>query len=472
MRGQAKDLSDCNTCFIYDEGERESGLEANLRLNSLMFAYVRVIGEKMFEGAAPRHQLSFDNPPRPADTRAMIELEQACQRILAVLAPLPPEPIPLDAAVGRVAAEPILSPIDLPPFDNSAMDGYAVNAADLRSARAEAPVKLELLGQVAAGQAFAGKVRPGTCVRLLTGSAMPPGADAVVMQEDVRLGATDPPQVLFGEAVKPWENTRLRGEDVKRGAELLAAGDRLTAMRVGLLAAVGLKALKVARQPRIGLLATGNELVEPGQSLPAGKIYESNRAALAALLTAAGALPRAYPVVPDTLAATTAMLEQALAECDGLVTTGGVSVGELDFVKNAFEQIGGEIQFWRVAMKPGKPFVFGRWRQRLLFGLPGNPVSAVVAFLLLVRPALLRWQGATRVDLPAHSGHLAESLVNRGDRRHFMRVTVDPSGNVRSAGLQASHSLGSLAAANGLVDVPPRTTWPAGTVIRVMRLDF
>src|SRR6266446_580612 len=136
----------------------------NLRLNSLMFAYVRLIGEKFFEGAAPRHQLSFDNPPRPADTRVMIELEQACQRILAVLAPLPPEPIALDAAVGRVAAEPILSPIDLPPFDNSAMDGYAVSAADLRSARAEAPVKLELLGQVAAGQAFAGKVRPGTCV--------------------------------------------------------------------------------------------------------------------------------------------------------------------------------------------------------------------------------------------------------------------------------------------------------------------
>ena len=426
----------------------------------------------MLEGAAPGRHLSFDILSRPSDTRAMIELEQACQRIFAALVPLPPEPIPLDAAVGRVASEPILSPIDLPSFDNSAVDGYAVSATDLRAARPEAPAKLELLGRVAAGQVFAGKVRPGTCVRLFTGSALPPGADAVVMQEDARLGATEPPQVSFAEPVKPWENTRLRGEDVKRGAELLPAGDRLTAMGVGLLSAVGLQALQVARRPRIGLLATGNELVEPGQPLPAAKIYESNRTALAALLTAAGALPRAYAAVPDTLAATAAVLEQALAECDGLLTTGGVSVGELDFVKNAFEQIGGEIQFWTVAMKPGKPFVFGRWKQKFLFGLPGNPVSAVVAFLLLVRPALLRWQGATRVELPAHPGQLAESLVNRGDRRHFVRVTVDESGHVRSAGMQASHSLRSLAAANGLVDVPPQTTWPAGTVVRVMRLDF
>src|SRR2546427_322829 len=187
---------------MYTERAAEWG---NVRLCSLMFAYVRffplipaylrLMGKKMFQGATPRRHLSFDIPSRPSDTRAMIELEQAGQRIFAALAPLPPEPIPLDAAVGRVASEPILAPIDLPSFDNSAVDGYAVSATDLRAARPEAPVKLELLGRVAAGQVFAGKVRPGTCVRLFTGCALPPGADAVVMQEDAQVGTTEPPQV-------------------------------------------------------------------------------------------------------------------------------------------------------------------------------------------------------------------------------------------------------------------------------------
>ncbi len=175
--------------------------------------------------------------------------------------------------------------------------------------------------------------------------------------------------------------------------------------------------------------------------------------------------------MPDALGATRLALTEALDQCDAVVTSGGVSVGEMDFIKSAFEQTGGELQFWKVAIKPGRPFVFGRWREKLFFGLPGNPVSALVTFLLLVRPALLRWQGAADVSLPAHPGVLAEPLDNQGERRHFMRVIVDASGRVHSAGVQASHVLSSMAAANGLVDVPANTTLPAGAAVPVLRWD-
>jgi molybdopterin molybdotransferase len=185
----------------------------------------------------------------------------------------------------------------------------------------------------------------------------------------------------------------------------------------------------------------------------------------------AGAVPKILPLVPDTLAATQAALEQALAEGDAVVTTGGVSVGEYDFVKAAFEQLGGELAFWKISIRPGKPFLLGRAQKKLLFGLPGNPVSALVTFLLLVRPALAAMQGAKDLNLPKSNGLLAEPLVNSGDRRHFMRVVVDGAHSVRSAGTQASHSVSSLANANGLVDVPPRTHLPAGSAVTVLRWD-
>lgn len=400
-----------------------------------------------------------------------LELEAALARIMAAVPAPIHENIPMGEAQGRVLVERILAPINLPVFDNSSMDGYAVRAKDVAAANPQAPVRLRLAGRVAAGQTFSGEVPAGACVRLATGSPMPSGADAVVVQEDTQVEPGAAGEILILEAAKPWENVRLRGEDVKSGAALVEAGEVLTAGRISLLAAVGVDRVPVGRRPVAGLLATGSELREPGLPLGPGQIYESNRLGLAALTRNAGAVPKAFPLVADALDATRLALETAFEQCDVVVTSGGASVGEMDFLKPALTQAGGEIQFWRVAIKPGRPFVFGRWREKLLFGLPGNPVSTFVTFLLLVRPALLRWQGASRVSLPQHPGLLEELLANPSERRHFVRVQVDAAGKIRSAGFQASHALSSLAAANGLVEVPPRTTFPAGASVQAMRWE-
>jgi len=402
----------------------------------------------------------------------MLELEDALNRILATIQPLEHETVTITEAADRVLAEPILSPVDLPRFDNSAMDGYAVRAADLAAASAEKPAVLHVGGKVAAGGVFAGQVAAGSCVRVFTGSVLPAGADAVVMQEDTRLDPSGPDAVWFFEPARPWDNIRLRGEDARCGTVLAKAGDRLRFGQIGLLAAAGLRDLKVSRRPRIGLLATGSELAEPGRALQPGQIYESNRLMLAPLLKRAGAQPEIFPLVPDTMEATRGSLEEALTRCDAAITTGGVSVGEFDFVKAAFERLGGELNFWKVSIKPGKPFVFGRAGKKLLFGLPGNPVSALVTFLLLARPALARMQGANEEGLFPCPGTLSGPLANTADRRHFMRVFQDQGGRVRSVGTQASHLLSSVANANGLVDVPPRTTFATGASVSVLRWDY
>ncbi|HHY86335.1 MAG TPA: molybdopterin molybdotransferase MoeA [Verrucomicrobia bacterium] len=402
----------------------------------------------------------------------MLPLEEALQRILAATPEPAAERVPLEQACGRYLLEDARVCVDLPPFDNSSMDGYAVRAADISGATKDRPVPLRVIGRVAAGQAFEGEVQAGTAVRLFTGSALPRGADAVVMQEDTKLDDARPGEVLVLEPVRPWENVRFRGEDIKAGACAVRSGERLTPARIGLLSASGVEAVRAGRRPVVALIATGSELREPGALLGPGCIYESNRAALAPLARAAGADVRIYPVVEDTLEATCDTFATAFQECDAAVTCGGVSVGEMDFVKAAFEQIGGSLDFWKVAIKPGRPFVFGKRGAQVLFGLPGNPVSAWVTFLLLVRPALLRWQGAREVEMPRHAGVLAEPLENRGNRRHFMRVSVNGSGEVRSAGTQASHILSATAAANGLVDVPPETLLAAGTTVPVLRWDL
>jgi len=323
--------------------------------------------------------------------------------------------------------------------------------------------------KIPAGAQVQDALAPGQCARLFTGSPLPRGADAVVMQEDTRTDEAHPTEILICDTVAPGEHVRRQGEDVARGARLAETGAVLTPGMIGLLAATGMTRVSVGRQPVVGLLATGSELREAGQPLAAGQIYESNRATLAPLVTRAGGSPIIFPLVPDTLAATQTALARAFAESELVVTSGGVSVGEMDFVRTAFEALGGELQFWKVAMRPGKPFVFGQLGGKFLFGLPGNPVSAFVTFLLLVRPALRRWQGERHATLPAHPGQLGELISNPGDRRHFVRVRADRSGKIFSAGRQASHALASLAAADGLLDVPPATLFAAGTNVSVLR---
>jgi molybdopterin molybdotransferase len=402
----------------------------------------------------------------------MIELEKAVETILASIPAPKPELIPLAEACRRVAAEAILASTDLPPFDNSAVDGYAVRAQDVASASPKNSVSLPLAGRIAAGENFSSELSASQCIRIFTGSMLPRGADAVVMQEDTQVDANQ--NILILDSAKPWENVRFRGEDIKRGAAIVAAGDMLGAAHIALLAATGVAQVNANRRPKVALLATGSELKEPGASsqLAPGQIYESNRAALAPLIAAAGGVPEIFPIVPDEADATRSALSRAFAECDVVITCGGVSVGEMDFVKSAFEELGGQLQFWKVAIKPGRPFVFGCHREKLLFGLPGNPVSAFVTFLLLARPALLRWQGAVKVGLPTTLAMLAEPLSNPDSRRHFMRVAMDAKGNVHPAGTQASHVLSSLARAEGMIDVPPKTTLAAGTMVQVLRWEL
>jgi molybdopterin molybdotransferase len=428
----------------------------------------------------------------------MLELEQALEKILAAIPAAKNEIVPLADVCGRVAAEKILAATDLPPFDNSAVDGYAVRAQDVASASAQNPVTLQLAGRVAAGEHFTGQLSAGQCIRIFTGSPVPAGADAVVMQEDTKVDAARPTEVQFLDTAKPWENIRFHGEDVKRGAVIVEPGTRLGAAHLGLLAATGVGQVTVNRRPTVAILATGSELREPACGTPStssassplapGQIFESNRAALTPLIAATGAIPKIFPIVPDTAEATRAALSLAFAESDIVITCGGVSVGEMDFVKSAFEDLGGQLDFWKVAIKPGRPFVFGRlsWvrgensldvrcsqvhGEKFLFGLPGNPISAFVTFLLLARPALLRWQGATNVSLPTSLGILAEPFSNPDHRRHFVRVTVDTAGQVHSAGTQASHILSSLALANGLIDLLPKTTLAQGTIVQVLHWE-
>ena len=400
-----------------------------------------------------------------------LELESALKRINEALPSPQREDVALPDAASRIAFEEVLSPMDLPSFDNSAMDGYAVRAEDTAATNSSQPVRLRNRGILAAGESFSGELGPGECLRLFTGAPLPAGTNAVVMQEDARPDAAGADVISIVAPVTPWENVRFRGEDVKRGQRLCGRGQRLGFGHLALLAATGHATIAVGKPPAVSVLATGSELREPGAPLLHGQIYESNRAALRGLIAAVGPLPRLAPIVADTLVETRNSLQEAFASSDMVISCGGVSVGEFDFVKRAFEDLGGCLEFWRVNIRPGRPFVFGRLGERFLFGLPGNPVSAVVTFLLLVRPALLRWQGAADCHLPRTAGILAQPLQNHGERRHFVRVRIDESGMVHPTGTQASHILNSLAAANGLVDLPPQAKLSPGDKTPVLLFE-
>ena len=413
----------------------------------------------------------FDSPTIKGNTpHRMLSLEEAVERSLAAAPLLGSEIVPLADAGGRFVASPLKAGVSLPGFDNSAMDGYAARSADLNGATTESPVELSCIGVIPAGAHPVDKVGEGTCMRIFTGSPIPRGADAVIMQEDCSTPGDDH-TVRCNDSIKPWENIRLKGEDVREGDPLITAGMRVTAGTIGLLAATGHHSVEVGLRPKVGLVTTGSELVEPPGELQPGEIYESNRAMLASLVSKANGLPTPYPIVPDTLEATVAALGRAFSENDAVLTSGGVSVGDHDHVRPAIERLGGSLDFWKVAVKPGKPFVLGQVGGKPVFGMPGNPVSAIITYLLMVRPALLRMQGASEWRLAKRSGRLADELVNKGDRRHFVRVTIDDLGLVRSVGGQRSHMLGSLAKSNSLVDLPPGSRLAKGDPVDVLLID-
>ncbi|BBP04931.1 molybdopterin molybdenumtransferase MoeA [Sulfuriferula plumbiphila] len=357
------------------------------------------------------------------------------------------EAVPVELALGRVLAQPQVSAISVPPLDNSAMDGYAVRAAECVPG-----ARLVVSQRIAAGQVGEALATAGAA-RIFTGAPVPPGADAVVMQEHC---SADGDKVQVHHQPKPGENIRRAGEDIRPGATILPAGMRLGAAAMGLAASVGLTALPVYRRLKVASFSTGNELVQPGTALGAGQIYNSNRYTLAGLVQGLGCEWLDLGSVPDTLAATLAALQHAAALADVVITSGGVSVGEEDHVKAAVEQLG-KIDMWKVAMKPGKPLVYGRVGEADFIGLPGNPVSTLVTFALFARPFLLKRMGVVDVLPKTCRVKAAFDWEKPGERREFLRARLQAGqGGELEAQLfhnQSSGVLTSAVWADGLVDI-------------------
>ncbi|OGU21436.1 MAG: molybdopterin molybdenumtransferase MoeA [Hydrogenophilales bacterium RIFOXYD1_FULL_62_11] len=348
------------------------------------------------------------------------------------------------AALGRVLAVPQISAITVPPLDNSAMDGYAVRMADLTAAG----VKLPVSQRIQAGEVGV-PLAPGSAARIFTGAPVPPGADAVLMQENC---TADGESVVINQLPRAGENIRRAGEDIQVGAQILAAGTRIGAAEMGLAASVGLAELPVLRRLKVACFFTGDELVTPGQALQPGQIYNSNRYTLTGLVNGLGCELIDLGIVPDTLAATEAALARAAREADVVITSGGVSVGEADYVKAAVEKLG-TVEMWKVAMKPGKPIVYGRVGQADFIGLPGNPVSAFATFCLFVRPFLLKRMGASQVLYRAFPLRSASSWLKAGDRREFLRARIEVDGRVAIYPNQGSGVLTSCAWGDGFIDL-------------------
>ena len=409
----------------------------------------------------------------PARRPPLMPLDDALARLLAHAAPLGrTDQVSTFDADGRVLAQDVVSPLQVPPADNSSMDGYAVRTADVTAAGVELPVTQ----RIAAGQPGTA-LPPGSAARIFTGAPMPAGADAVVMQEDTETlegGARVRIQVVPA----PGQWVRRAGEDVMRGATVLHKGERLAPAGVGLAAGIGLNQLLVASRPRVALFSTGDELVMPGdvapQDMKPGAIYNSNRFFLRALLTRLGCEVSDLGIVPDNRAATLAALQSAAHGHDLILTSGGVSVGEEDHIKPAVEQLGA-LDLWQIAMKPGKPFAYGHVRRgegdaAHFMGLPGNPVSSFVTFLLLVRPFLLKLQGATALAPAAMAMRADFSLPKADKRREFLRARRNAEGGLDLFGNQSSGVLTSAHWADGLIDLPAGQTIAEGGVVRFIPL--
>jgi molybdopterin molybdotransferase len=399
-----------------------------------------------------------------ASAYPLVDAEIAASLVLDRTFFLGAERVPLIDCSGRVLAEEIVAPAPLPAFPSSAVDGYALRAADAGKA-------LRVVGESAAGRPFERSVEPGTAIRILTGGVLPEGADCVVMMEDVALSGD---AVTVPGGLKPGQNFHAPGADLRAGEVVLPAGAQLGAAEIGLAAALGLAELPVGRRPLVALLSTGDELVEVGKTLARGQIHDSNRWALLAALREAGAEVRLLGIGPDEPDALRRLVVSALAAADVLVTSGGVSVGTHDLIKPLLESIG-EVHVGRVKLKPGKPFTFATLPDRkLAFGLPGFPVSSLVTFEVFVRPALRKLQGFAQLQRPTLTVRLGYDARATADRTEYQRVTLRREGRelvAISTGSQSSSRLMSLAGAHALVRIPPGDQGiAAGAVVEAMIL--
>ncbi|MDO9557298.1 MAG: molybdopterin molybdotransferase MoeA [Coriobacteriia bacterium] len=407
----------------------------------------------------------------------MITVEQAREAVLARIKRLPAVEVDILDTLGRVLAADISSDIDIAPFDNSAMDGYAVRAADVAGASEESPVVLDVVEHVAAGSFPVETVGAGQATRIMTGAPMPQGADAVVMverTEALEAGGGAGGTAAIKAPVAVGENVRLRAEDVRTGDIVLSADEVVSAAAIGLMAAMGRPKASVYRRPRVAIVATGDELVGIDEYPGPGKIRNSNSYSLAAQVLAAGGEPHILPVARDNEADTRAILSRA-PEFDLMVSTGGVSMGDFDVVKDVLEDIG-VMDFWKVAMRPGAPQTYGTIGGTPFFGLPGNPTSTTVGFELFVRPAMRKMAGYGALERPTVQAVLTHDVKKKSDRRYFLRgrlTRTDDGYSVALSGSQSSAMLTSMHRANCLVSLAEgESFFSAGSIVTCIRLDI
>jgi molybdopterin molybdotransferase len=406
-----------------------------------------------------------------------IEVEEARTLILRdCRGRLAAEKVDILSAAGRILAEDVLADRDLPPLDNSAMDGYGVRVVDCAAAAADKPVRLPVVDDIPAGAFRAAPLPEKSVVRIMTGAPVPAGVEAVIRREEVEeLGD----EIVLKKPVPLGNDIRFAGEDVRAGETVLPAGTLVTPASVGMLAAVGMPFVAVVRRPRVAVLATGDEVVDFHEPLAPGRIRNSNSYSMAALVTQAGALPQLFPVVRDRPEIIRQALLEAVAGNDLVITSGGVSMGDYDFLQEVIGALPeGEIVFWQVRMKPGKPLLYSRVGGKPVIGLPGNPVSTMVSFEQFVRPLIRKFAGApdNNLLLPRFRARLEEDLPAAGGRRHYARgiVTRQADGRfrVRSTGAQGSGILNSMVAGNCLIIQPPKTAFQAGDEVEIELLDY
>ena len=396
----------------------------------------------------------------------MLTYEEALAQILSHTAPLAPVQVPLADALGLVLAEDLAASHDLPPFDNSSMDGFAVRAADIAVNEAVLPVQ----GDIAAGALSIPTLRPQMALRIMTGAPVPDGADAVVPVEDTETRGSS---VAFLEQAERGQHIRRRGEEVRSGTVVVPRGSRLRPAEIGMAATVGHAQVLAHPKPRVAIVSTGDELVEPGTQLQRGQIYNSNAYALAAQVEEAGGIVVHKLHARDTPEALRTAFDRC-AGADVLITSGGVSVGGFDYVKAVFAERG-TVDFWRVAIRPGKPLAFGQWDSTLFFGLPGNPVSSMVTFELFVRPTLRKLAGQSALTRPEVQVRLAEEVSHTPGRRSYQRAIMTREGSgylARTTGAQGSGMLRSMVLANALLILPSDIAlFPVGAKVSALLLD-